>query len=158
MKKNIVIAIVAVLAILGVGIIIKFSQGSTPNDGGAIQTTEEDADNPAAKIEAPEIRLTKDNWEAEVKNYKGVVLVDMYLPTCVHCKKMGPIITEIAKDSSGKYKVGKLDVNKYSDLGTEYQIESVPALIFMKDGKEQARLIGEQTKEAVIAKLAEVAK
>jgi thioredoxin 1 len=156
MKKSIVIAIVAVLAVLGVGIIIKFSQGSTPNDG-TVQTTENDSDNPATKVEAPEISLTSNNWETEVKNSKGVVLVDMFLPTCVHCKKMGPVITEIAKETEGKYKVGKLDVSKYNELGAEYKIESVPALIFFKDGKEYARLIGEQSKEKVLAKLAEAA-
>lgn len=158
MKKNVVIAIVAVLAVLGVGIIIKFSQGSTPNDGGTIQTTEADSDNPAAKVEDPEIRLTSDNWGTEVGSYDGVVLVDMYLPTCVHCKKMGPVITEIAKETEGKYKIGKLDVSKYTELGTEYKIESVPALIFIKNGKEAARLVGEQSKEKILAKLAEVAK
>lgn len=156
MKKNIVIGIVAVLAVLGVGIIIKFSQGSTPNDGGVIQTTESEEDNPASKIEPPEIKLTKDNWDMEVVNYKGIVLVDMYLPTCVHCKKMGPIITEIAKENEGKYKVGKLDVSVNNELGTKYGIESVPALIFLKDGKEQGRLIGEQTKEKILSKLAEI--
>ena len=158
MKKSIVIAIVAVLAVLGVGVIIKFSQGSTPNDGSTQSTQKTDDNNPASKVEAPEIALTKDNWDAEVKNYKGIVLVDMFLPTCIHCQKMGPIITEIAKENEGKYKVGKLDVSVYSDLGTEYSIESVPAMIFIKDGKEYTRLIGEATKENILAKLQEAPK
>jgi thioredoxin 1 len=158
MKKNIVFAIVAVLAVIGVAVIVKFSQGTTPNDGGLIQTTESEANNPASKIEAPEIALTKDNWDAEVRNYKGVVLVDMFLPTCIHCKNMGPIITEIAKATAGKYKVGKLDVNKYSELSTEFGIESVPVFVFIKDGKEMARMVGEQDKQKILDKLAEIAK
>lgn len=158
MKKNIVFAIVAVLAVIGVAVIIKFSQGSTPNDGSVIQTTENEATNSASKVEAPEVSFTKDNWDAEVRNYKGVVLVDMFLPTCIHCQKMGPVVTEIAKEVEGKYKVGKLDVSKYTDLSTEYNIESVPAFIFIKDGKEMARIFGEQDKQVILDKLAEIAK
>lgn len=157
MKKTIVIAIVAVLAILGVAVIVKFSQGSSPNNGSAA-LNETETDNPAAKVEAPEIKLTAENWDAEVTDYKGVVLVDMFLPGCPHCKVMGPIITEIAKENEGTYKVGKLDVSVYTDLGTEYEIEKVPALIFLKDGKEAARLIGEQSKQKILDKLAEISK
>lgn len=157
MKKNIIIAVVLVLAVLGVAIIIKFSQGSTPTTG-TTQGTVEDSTNPAAKLEEGEVKITQDNFAAEVTNYKGVVMVDMFLPNCPHCQVMGPVVSEIAKENKDKYKIGKADMNANPELGTEYKIESVPAFIFFKDGKEVSRLIGEQTKEALLAKLQEAAK
>jgi thioredoxin len=153
---NIVIAIVVILAVLGVGVAIKFSQGSTDSKKTTTGQTADDS-NPAIKVEAPEINITADNFDAEVKNYKGVVMVDMYSPTCPHCQKMGPIVTATAKEVEGKYKVGKLNAVINSDLATSYKIESVPALIFFKDGVEAKRLIGEQTKEKLIETLNEVA-
>lgn len=161
-KKNItpiVIAIVAILAVLGAGIAIKFSQGSTDSKSESTKTkTEESQTNPASKIEAPEIEITDANFEAEVKNYKGVVLVDMFSPTCPHCQNIGPVITEIAKENAGKYKVGKLNVYTSSKTATDFAIESVPALIFFKDGVEAKRLVGEQGKEKILTTLEEIAK
>lgn len=153
---NIIIAIVVLLAILGVGVAIKFSQGSTDSKKPVANTEKTDDTNPAVKVEAPELDLTASNFEAEVKNYKGIVLVDMYSPTCPHCQKMGPVITALAKTVEGKYKVGKLNAVAYTDLATEYKIESVPALLFFKDGKEVKRLVGEETQEKLLATFEEV--
>jgi thioredoxin 1 len=156
MKKNIIIAVVFVLAVLGVGIIIKLSQGSTPIDSS--QSATQEAENPASHIGEGEIKLTKDNFDAEITNAKGVAVVDMYLPTCVHCQKMGPIFSEIAKEDKDKYKFGKIDMQANPEIGTKFSIESVPAFIFFKDGKEAGRLIGEQSKDAIVNKLQEISK
>lgn len=161
MKKSIIIAIVIILAILGVGVAIKFSQsGSTTENNGSkpLIQTEPDKNNPAAHIGEGEYKVTDDNFEKEIKQYKGVAMVDFYLTTCPHCQKIGPVISEIAKENQGKYKIGKLDANLNSKSSTEFAIESVPALIFFKDGKEIKRLIGEQPKQKILDVLAEVAK
>jgi len=153
---NFIIAIVIILAVLGVGVAIKFSQGSTDSKITASDQKTDDS-NPAIKVEAPEINITADNFDAEVKNYKGVVMVDVYSPSCPHCQKMGPVVTATAKSVEGKYKVGKLNAVIYNDLANEYKIESVPALIFFKDGKEVKRLIGEQSQDVLVATMNEVA-
>lgn len=159
MKKSTIIAIVIVLAIIGVGVAVKFSQsGSTSTKEEGLLKTDENAENPASKIGEGEIKLTDDNFQAEIKNYKGIALVDMYLPTCPHCQKMGPVVSEIAKENQGKYKVGKLDVNVNTKIGGEFNIQNVPAFIFFKDGKEAARMIGEKSKEEILAKLVEISK
>jgi thioredoxin 1 len=82
----------------------------------------------------------------------------MYLPTCPHCQKMRPVVSAVAKETKGKYKIGKADMSTNPDLGTKYSVESVPAFIFFKDGKEVGRLIGEQSKDALLAKLQEASK
>lgn len=158
MKKSTIIAIVVVLAIIGVGVAVKFSQtGGDQKDEGLIKTDEEE-NNPASGIGEGEIRLTEDNFNKEIREYKGVALVDMFLPTCPHCQKIGPVISEIAKENQGKYKIGKLNTNLNNNLATEFKIENVPALIFFKDGKEVARMIGAKSKEEIAAKLQEISK
>lgn len=158
MKKSTIVAIVVVFAIVGVGVAVKFSQTGTDQKNQGLINTGEDANNPASEIGEGEIRLTDDSFQYEIKDYKGVALVDIYLPTCVHCQKIGPIISEIAKENQGKYKVGKLNANINSKTSEEFKVESVPALIFFKDGEEVARLIGEQSKAEIVAKLEELSK
>lgn len=171
-KKNItpvVIGIVVLLAVLGAGIAIKFSGKSTvvenasqKSDGYCDIINDKafalEENNTASEIGEGEIKLTCDNFKSEVEDSKGVIMVDMYSPTCPHCQKIGPVISELAKEIQGKYKVGKINVLAYSSIGTKYEIESVPALLFFKDGKEVKRLIGEQTKEKMLATLEEVSK
>lgn len=150
MKKNIIIVIIVVLAIISVGFAVKVSQNQ--NSG----NVQEEEKNPASEMGEGEVRLTDQNFEAEIKNYKGVALVDFYLPICPYCKKVGPIISEIAKETQGKYKVGKIDSKENSKaVATLNNFKSVPALIFYKNGQEVDRLIGLQTKEDILKKLEE---
>jgi thioredoxin 1 len=157
MKKNIIIAIVVIIAVLGIGILIASQNAGKPSDSGLIQADETN-NNPAVAIGPGELKLTDDNFDSEIKQSKGVAMVDMFSPTCPHCQKIGPIVSEIAKETQGKYKIGKLNANTNSKTATEFEISNVPALIFFKDGKEADRLIGEQTKDVILAKLQEISK
>lgn len=157
MKKNAIFTIVAILAILGVGIAIKFSQNSTnSNSDEKSIVSNSNAENSAASIGEGEVRITNENFQSEVRDFKGVVMVDIFSPTCSHCQKMGPIVSEIAREQQGKAKVGKLNVLVSPEIASEFKIESVPAFIFFKDGKEVARIIGETPKEDLLSKLQEL--
>lgn len=166
MKKGTIIAVIVgvliiILVIAGVEYSKKQNSSSTGGGTGANRVctvkgnayTAEDDKNTAAEVGANEKRLTCDSFAENVDKTKGIVVVDMYLPTCPHCQKMGPIFTEISNELSGKYRFAKIDVAKYPEIGTEFNIESVPAFIFFKDGKEVARLVGEQSKQTIVDKL-----
>lgn len=153
-KKNIIITLIVIIAIAATGIGIKYTQRNAPAEQPA-QTTETEA----GKIGEGEVRITDDNFESEIKQYQGVALVDFYQPTCQYCIKMGPIISEVAKETQGKYKVGKLDVTANpKTVATLNNFRSVPALVIYKDGVEVDRLVGLQEKQAVLDKLEEVSK
>ena len=163
MKKNIIFGVVGFLAVIGVSVIVVLTNRQTPvtsqkNSNEVLGTQNESSSNPATTIGEGEVKLTADNWDQEITNFKGIAMVDMYLPTCPHCQVMGPIVSEIAKEAEGKYKIGKIDMTDNSDIGTKYNIESVPAFIFFKDGKEVTRVIGETTKENLLAKIQEISK
>jgi thioredoxin 1 len=165
MKKGTIIAvIVGIIILVGViGIVLYTNRpNSTQNSGtGANRVcnvhgnvyTASDNTNPAAAVDANETRLTCDDFAQYVDKSQGIEVVEMYLPTCPHCQKMGPIITQIADELHNKYKFYKIDVSKYPEIGTEFNIDSVPAFIFFKNGKEVTRLIGEQPKQTIIDKL-----
>lgn len=85
--------------------------------------------------------LEKNNLNEEIK--EGITLVDFYTTWCGPCKMMESVLEEL------DINVIKVDVEKFEELGKEYAIMSVPTLIFFKDGKEQKKLIGFQTKDAL---------
>lgn len=173
MKKSVIFAIFALVAVLGVGTIIALSQTPAKNQNATQSSQEKTADycavinskgleaeqgSVASEIGENEIKLTCENFKTEIEDYQGVAMVEMYSPTCPHCQKMAPIISEIAKENAGKYKIGKLNIYAYSTLGTNYNVSSVPAFLFFKDGKEVQRLVGEQSKDKLLETLAEIAK
>lgn len=114
---------------------------------------EANTENPASAIGEKEINLTADNFESEILNYKGIAMVDFFSPTCPHCQKIGPIISEIALEYGDVYKIGKLNADENLSIAIDFEINSVPTLVFFKDGKEVSRLKGEKPKEEIIKEL-----
>lgn len=157
MKNTVLIAIIVIAIVIGVGTAVFLSgvENQNTEENKTAETYKElveeykNSSNPASKIGDSEVLITSDNFENEITNYEGTVLVDVFLPTCSHCQAMGPIVSEIAEEYSD-YKVGKIDASKESTLATKFEISSVPAFILFKNGEEVDRKVGEMPKEDLI--------
>lgn len=88
--------------------------------------------------------LDSNNFDEEVKD--GVVLVDFYADWCGPCKMLAPVLEELAEDLEGKAKVVKVNVDKENALAAKYQVQSIPSLKLMKDGKVIDETMGFQPK------------
>lgn len=88
------------------------------------------------------LKLSDNDFEAEVLKAKEPVLVDFWAPWCGPCKLAGPVIDELAKDYQGKVKVGKLNVDDHPRLAEKYGVMSIPTIIIFKNGQEVERLAG----------------
>lgn len=93
------------------------------------------------------------NFEEEVLKSKTPVLVDFFAPWCGPCKMMAPTIEKLEEEYKGKVKIGSMDVDENSAVSSKYEIQSIPTLIFFKDGKVVDKLIGFQSEEALREKL-----
>jgi thioredoxin 1 len=90
--------------------------------------------------------LTNDNFNKEVLEEKGVVLLDLYATWCGPCKALSPIVEKVADEYDGKVKVAKVDIDKNMEIAEKYGVRSIPTLLFFKDGEVVENLLGLQDK------------
>ena len=100
-----------------------------------------------------EITITKENFDDEVRNYKGVVLLDLWASWCGPCMVLSPVISEIAEEMDGKVKVGKINVDEQPELAAAFRCESIPMLAVVKDGAVHNMAVGYREKDNIIKML-----
>ena len=84
---------------------------------------------------------------------KGVTLVDFYASWCGPCKMLAPFVEEIAHEFEGKANVCKVDVDNVEVLAYKYNIRSIPALLYFKDGELKNVSVGFQDKKTIAENL-----
>ena len=92
------------------------------------------------------LELTDENFKTEVLESQVPVLVDFWAPWCAPCIQLGPVIEEIAENSGGKFKIGKLNVDQNPETASAYKIQSIPSVLLIKDGEVAEIFIGAQPK------------
>ncbi|MBI2464438.1 thioredoxin [Candidatus Peregrinibacteria bacterium] len=100
--------------------------------------------------------FTQADFSEQVLKSTLPVLVDFYADWCGPCRALTPIIEELEKEYEGKIKIGKLDVDEEGKIATEYEVMSIPTLIFFKDGQVVEKLTGLQSKDVLKQKLTSI--
>ena len=98
------------------------------------------------------ITITKDNFEAEVKSSDKPVLLDLWAAWCGPCKRVSPIVDEIAGEFDD-VKVGKINVDEQPDLAAAFGVTSIPTLVLIKDGKVADQIVGALPKSDILKML-----
>jgi thioredoxin 1 len=86
--------------------------------------------------------LDMPQFEAQVTNGKGVVLVDMYSDRCPPCKALAPTIDKLAHDYKGRAIIAKVNVDKVPEAASKFGVSGIPAVFILKDGEIQQNLVG----------------
>ena len=96
-------------------------------------------------------KVTDNDFNEFIKS-KDYALVDYWAPWCKPCLRMGPVIEELAKISQDDIAVGKLNVDENPGVSLSFNIQSIPALLIFKGGKQVGTIVGyspERTAEAL---------
>ena len=95
--------------------------------------------------------ITDMDFDSEVLNAKGVVLVDFWAEWCGPCRQMLPILEEISKEMGDKVKICKVNVDESPDKAAELGIRSIPSIFLYKDGKQVDVKVGLNPKSAMVS-------
>ncbi|NLN84248.1 MAG: thioredoxin [Firmicutes bacterium] len=102
------------------------------------------------------IELNKDNYDAEVKEVQGAVVVDFWSPKCDPCMALLPFVEKLAEELEGKVKFCKVNSMQNRRLSIKEKVLGLPTILFYKDGEKVAELTKEDATEENIK--AEIAK
>ena len=95
------------------------------------------------------VNATDTNFEAEVLASTGAVLVDFSAGWCGPCKKLEPIVHEIAAEYGDRLKVVKVDVDQAPGTAAKYGVLSIPTLMIFHGGKVKDQYMGLLSKKAL---------
>jgi thioredoxin 1 len=102
------------------------------------------------------VTLTTENFDQEVIKSTAPVLVDFWAEWCGPCKMVAPILDELATEYDGKVKIGKVNIDDHQNLAVQYRINSIPTLLFFKNGQIVDQVVGLKSKKDFKAKLDQV--
>ena len=100
------------------------------------------------------LKITKENFEAEVLKSDKPVLLDFWSERCAPCRMVSPLMEELAGEITNA-KIGKVNVDEQPELAREFRVMSIPMLTIVKDGKVVKTSVGARPKAEIQAMLSE---
>ena len=86
--------------------------------------------------------ITDQDFENEVLKSDIPVVVDFWAPWCGPCRMIAPLAEKLAEEYEGKIKFCKLNVDDYTEKAKEYNVMSIPLLLFFRDGQKVDESLG----------------
>lgn len=99
------------------------------------------------------LQLNDANFDAEVLQSDKPVVVDFGAKWCGPCKRLEPIVEELAKEYDGKVKIAKFDIDESPKTPAKFRVMSVPTVVFFKAGKQVDVQMGLVSKDALKKKI-----
>lgn len=87
------------------------------------------------------IEITDENFENEVLNSDKITLVDFWATWCGPCRKLAPVMDELAAQYDGKVKFVKIKADENMQTAQKYSISGVPSLLLFKNGEPVERIV-----------------
>jgi len=101
--------------------------------------------------------VTDANFDPVVLRADRPVLLDCWAPWCGPCRMIAPIIDQLAAESGGRFIVAKLHTDENRRTASQFRIDAIPTLLIFNHGQLVDRIVGMAPKQAILAKLEQVA-
>ena len=99
------------------------------------------------------LHVNESEFDREVLQDSGTVLVDFWATWCGPCRMLAPVISEIAEEYAGTVKVGKVNVDEEPELAMQFRVDSIPTVMLFKEGRLVNTTVGFRPKEQITAML-----
>jgi len=99
------------------------------------------------------ININEASFERAIIQSPIPVVVDFWAPWCGPCKMIAPLLDEIAKESDGRFRVAKVNIDDDPALQQRFGIRGVPTLLFFSGGELRDQIVGVEAKKAILEKL-----
>jgi thioredoxin 1 len=99
------------------------------------------------------MNLTERDFQSEVLNSEGVVLVDFWAPWCGPCRMVAPVLEQLGQEYGNSLKIGKVNIDENPGIAAQYGVMSIPTMIVFKDGRKVEQFVGAMPKPALKSKL-----
>jgi len=99
------------------------------------------------------IQVTDDAFAEEIEGHEGLAMVDFWATWCGPCQMIAPSVQQLSEEFDGRVKVAKLDVDANQRTAMRFNVRSIPAVLFFKDGKHVDTVVGAVPKAHLLAKI-----
>lgn len=99
------------------------------------------------------VTVTDANFSSEVDQSPVPVLIDMWAPWCGPCRMLAPVVEQLASELAGRVRVAKLNIDDNPITAERFRIQSIPALLVLKGGRELDRIVGLQPKLEIVRRV-----
>ena len=103
------------------------------------------------------VTIDEANFDREVTQSQQPVLIDFWAEWCGPCKMIAPVIDEIARETAGTIKVGKVNIDDNQSLSVRYNVRAIPTLLLFKNGQVVDQVTGMTSKKDLLGRIAAVA-
>src|ERR1700757_2598561 len=93
--------------------------------------------------------VSDSSFETDVPKSDQPVLVDFWAAWCAPCRMLAPTVEAVAEKYAGTARVVKLNVDDNPSVSQRFGIKGIPTLILFRGGKEEERVVGATSKEAI---------
>ncbi|MCZ9301206.1 thioredoxin [Corynebacterium marquesiae] len=98
-------------------------------------------------------KVTTDTFRKDVIESDKPVVVDFWAEWCGPCKKLSPILEEVAEELDGQVIVAKVNVDEERNLGAMFQIMSIPNVLIFNHGEKVDEFVGLRSKDDIVAQV-----